>query len=157
MKSKELKIYNIPREVPPMLTLTVKPTQFISIILFLSIGLMFLFSAYSVLFLSVIAVCLFALVAMPDRTLLEIYNNLLVVYDSRQINTCYCIYWEELLNWQYVKSADGDKIIFVLIDGQEIKSDIYRSSNLFILLNTFAKGKEKKVAKKRREYFNNRG
>ncbi len=149
MKSKELKIYNIPRETPPLLTMSIKPTKQLVITLLAALLGSIILNEYSVFFLVIVAICLYALVAMPDRTLLEVYEGVLVVYDDLQHNTCYCIYWEDLLTWQYIKNQNGDKLTIKLTDGLEIKTDIYRSSRLLYFLNVFAKGKEKKVIRKR--------
>lgn len=149
MKSKELKIYNIPREHPPLLTMTIKPRRFLFFLLWVSLFVFCFSTDYSMLGLVVSAISLFALVAMPDRTLLDVYESMLVVYDSRQLDTCFCIWWDELLNWQYIRRHYTDKLRFELIDGQHIECDIYRSRKLFFYLNTLARGKEKKVVRKR--------
>lgn len=149
MKSKELKIYNIPRENPPLMTMTIKPRKLLIIILWCSIAVFCLSQTYSMVGLVSCAICMFALVAMPDRTLLDIYESMLVIYDSHQMDSCFCIYWEELLTWQYIRSQQGDHLRVELIDGQHVECDIYRSHKLFYYLNTFAKGKEKKLVRKR--------
>lgn len=149
MKSKELKIYNIPKEDAPLLTMTIKPRKFLFVILWLSIILFCISPEYSVIGMVACAICLFALVAMPDRTLLDIYESLLVIYDSHQLDNCYCIYWDEVLTWQYARLQQGDRLRIELIDGQRIECDIYRSHKLMFYLHTLAKGKEKKMIRKR--------
>ena len=149
MKSKELKIYNIPRDKPPLLVLTVKPRQLLFVILLMSIALFCLNHAYSMISLVAGAICLFALVAMPDRTLLEVYESMLIIYDSRRMDSCHCIYWEEILHWQYIREQHKDCLRIELIDGRCIECDCFRNNKLIFYLNFFAQNKEKKIVRRR--------
>ncbi len=149
MRSKELKIYNIPKENLPLHTMGVKPRQAILFFLLVGIGITAFYPMYMTLGLSFIAVCLFALVAMPDRRLLDIYESFIIIYDSRILNMCYCIYWEDILTWQYIRKVEGDQLQLELVDGQLVTCDAYRSRKLFLYLQTLARGKEKKVIRKR--------
>ncbi len=149
MKSKELKIYNIPREKPPLLAMNIKPRKLLFVLLWMAL-LLFCFSpTFSVLGLVASAICLFALVAMPDRPLLDIYETMLVVYDDHLPDTCFCIYWDELLSWQYIRTQQTDRLRLELVDGQHVECDIFRSRKLFFYLNLLAHGKEKKLIRKR--------
>ncbi len=149
MKSKELKIYNIPRDGASLLVLTVKPRKQLIFVLSFSLTLIILSPEFYMLGLVLAAISLFAIVAMPDRTLVEAYYSMLVVYDSRQIDTCFCVYWEDILNWQYIKKPDHDKMRIELIDGQIVEFDCFKDKKLMMLMNNLAHGKEKKLIKKR--------
>lgn len=150
MKSKELKIYNIPQENSVLLTMSIKPRRLLSIIMWVSMIILFTSQTYSVIGTVGAAISIFALVAMPDRVLLSITETMVVVYDSQQPDTCFCIYWDELLNWQYARKQNYDKLYFELVDGQKIACDIYPSRKLFFYLNLFASGKEKKMRKRKK-------
>lgn len=149
MKSKELKIYNIPRDKPPFLSMNIKPRRLLICVLWGSVILSCLNFEWSVIGLCGSAISVFALVAMPDRTLLDIYEDKIVVYDSRQMDNCFCIFWDELLTWQYIRGTYTDRLRLELIDGQHAECDVYRSRKLFFYLHLFAKGKEKKIVKRR--------
>jgi len=149
MKSKELKIYNIPRDNPPFMTMTIKPRWLLICLFWSSIVFSCLNFDWSMVGFAGIAISIFALVAMPDRTLLDIYEDKIVVYDSRQMDTCFCIFWDELLTWQYIRGVHTDRLRLEMIDGQYAECDVYRSRKLFFYLRLFAKGKEKKLVRKR--------
>lgn len=150
MKSKILKIRNIPANHVVFFRMNVKPTEILSAILLLSILFLFLDAPFPTIGLITCTVVCFALVATPDRTLLEMNEQFMVFYSPKDPSECAILYWDEILSWQYVKQRQCDHLKVELINGDLHDSEVYFDKRLIRMLNAHAPGKEKKTGRKRK-------
>lgn len=146
-KSRTLKIRNIPMSLV-LYRMRIKPTSFLLCMFGVGIGLVFLSEPYTTFGLLLCTTVAFALIAMPDRTLLDINLDYLMFYDPKEPDTCTILYWDEIVSWQYQKQRSCDHLVVELIDNSVHSCEVYRSSRLIKLLNQFAPGKEKRVQRR---------
>lgn len=150
MKSKTLKIRNIPAGHVTFFRMNVKPTEFLSAILLVAIFFLFLDAPFPTIGLIACTVVCFALVATPDRTLLEMNDCFVTFYSPKDSSECSILFWDEILLWQYVKQRQCDHLKIELINGDVYDSEVYFDRRLIRLMNAYAPGKEKKMSRKRK-------
>ncbi|MBP3400009.1 MAG: hypothetical protein J6K75_09650 [Erysipelotrichaceae bacterium] len=150
MKSKTLKIRNIPTGNPAFFRMNVKPIEYLTAILIVSIVFLFCDAPLPTVGLILCTVICFALVATPDRTLLEINELFIVFYSPKDSTECSILYWDEILTWQYQKQRQCDHLKIELINGDVYDSEVYHDMRLIRLLQTYAAGKEKKTSRRRK-------
>ena len=150
MKSKTLKIRNIPSGRLVFFRMNVKPTEVLVAILVVSILFLFMDAPFPTIGLISSTVVCFALVATPDRTLLDMNDEFMTFYSPKDSSECTILYWDEILKWQYVKQRQCDHLRVELINGDVFDSEVYYDARMIRLLNAYAQGKEKKVSRKRK-------
>lgn len=150
MKSKTLKIRNIPTEYLVFFRMNVKPTEYLTAILIVSIIFLFCDAPLPTIGTILCTVICFALVATPDRTLLEMNEAFMTFYSPKDPSECTILYWDEILTWQYQKKRQCDHLKVELINGDVYDSEVYNSLRLIKLLQAYAPGKEKKTSRKRK-------
>lgn len=150
MKSKTLKIRNIPSGRLVFFRMNVKPTEVLVAILVVSILFLFMDAPFPTIGLISSTVVCFALVATPDRTLLDMNEEFMTFYSPKDSSECTILYWDEILKWQYVKQRQCDHLRVELINGDVFDSEVYYDMRMIRLLNAYAQGKEKKVSRKRK-------
>lgn len=150
MKSKTLKVRNIPAGRLVFFRMNVKPTEYLSALLVVMIMFLFMNAPFPTIGLIGSTVLCFALVATPDRTLLDMNEEFMTFYSPKDVSECAILYWDEILNWQYVKHRQCDHLKIELINGDVHDSEVYYDKRLIRLLNLYAAGKEKKTSKKRK-------
>ena len=150
MKSKTLKIRNIPSGRLVFFRMNVKPTEVLVGILVVSILFLFMDAPFPTIGLISSTVVCFALVATPDRTLLDMNEEFMTFYSPKDSSECTILYWDEILKWQYVKQRQCDHLRVELINGDVFDSEVYYDARMIRLLNAYAQGKEKKVSRKRK-------
>lgn len=150
MKSKTLKIRNIPSGRLVFFRMNVKPTEVLIGILVVAILFLFMDAPFPTIGLIASTVVCFALVATPDRTLLDMNDEFMTFYSPKDSSECTILYWDEILKWQYVKQRQCDHLRVELINGDVFDSEVYYDARMIRLLNAYAQGKEKKVSRKRK-------
>jgi hypothetical protein len=150
MKSKTLKVRNIPIGRSVFFRMNVKPTEYLSGILVLSILALFMDAPLPTIGLISCTVMCFALVATPDRILLEMNDEFMTFYSPKDVSECTILYWDEILRWQYVRGRQCDHLKVELINGDVHDSEVYYDRRMIRLLNAYAQGKEKKESRKRK-------
>ena len=58
--------------------------------------------------------CLFAELMLPDRLLAEFTDDYLVLFNTRERDSCSLIYWDEIVNWQYEYHSYADTLVILL-------------------------------------------
>ncbi|MEG0176416.1 hypothetical protein [Anaerorhabdus sp.] len=150
MKSKTLKIRNIPKEPPIIATISVKPTAALIVLLFASfIMILFshIFSYFGVILFGVSSFCLFVL---PDRKLLEFTHDYVIFYNCKERGDCTFIYWEDILTWQYIWHPDRDELEIELVDHSVETVECFSKKTVVPLLRAFARDKEKIIQRGKR-------
>ena len=111
MKSKTLKIRNIPSGRLVFFRMNVKPTEVLVGILVVAILFLFMDAPFPTIGLIASTVVCFALVATPDRTLLDMNDEFMTFYSPKDSSECTILYWDEILKWQYVKQRQCDHLL----------------------------------------------
>ena len=103
MKSKVLKIRNLPEEMQVLNEVKVKPIG--SLLVLMLVSGVFIISGSTIAIMGVVllAISSYALLVMPDRILMQFTDEYLVLYNRKNRDECMLIYWDEILLWQYQK------------------------------------------------------
>ena len=107
MKSKELKTYNLPSDDILISTIDAKPYFLFVVLIILGI-ISYLFSISLFYGTLLIIMSLVVLMFTPKVTLMEFFQNYLVMYNKADKNSCLLIYYDEIVSWYYSKSANRD-------------------------------------------------
>ena len=144
MKSKELKAYNLPSDNPISSEINAKPTAlFLLLIVFGIISLAFSIPiSYSSALISIGAICL---IATPRVTLIEFYNDYMVVYNRADRNTCIIIYYNEVASWYYSRGATKDALIIEMEDGSIERVNAFSKTIFETKMSKYLKDKHKKI------------
>lgn len=143
MKSKTLKIRNIPKEPPIIATVRVKPTSQLIVLTFIG-AIFFMFSEMLSYFgLVIICVCSFCLLVMPDRKLIEFTHDFIIIYNCKDRDDCNILFWEDILTWQYIWRADKDELEIELVNHTKENIECFSKSTIVPLLRAYIKEKEK--------------
>ncbi len=150
MKSKILRIRNIPKEPPIIATVSVKPKNGLIVMIFASFIMMIfndLFSYIGVLMFGMSSFCLFVL---PDRKLIDFTHDYIILYNCKERENCSLIYWEDILTWQYIWRADHDDLEIELVDHTVKTIECFSRKTVVPLLRAFVRDKEKVIIKGKR-------
>ena len=93
MKSKVLKIRNLPQEMQVLNEVKVKPIG--SLLALMLVSGVFIISGSSIAIVGVVllAISSYALIVMPDRILMQFTDEFLVLYNRKNRDECMLIYW----------------------------------------------------------------
>lgn len=148
MKSKILKIRNLPQDKTVMYTLQAKPFIFLMTMMIVSIFIA-IFNATNFLYAIVIfLVALFAIVFMPDSLILQFMKEYMVIYHNLRRNECYLVYYDEIKVWQYQWSLQKDYLYLQLIDDAEFCVECFNRRKVKAFLKQCCPNKELKKEKK---------
>lgn len=158
MKSKVLKIRNLPQEMQVLNEVKVKPIG--SLLALMLVSGVFIISGSSIAIVGVVllAISSYALIVMPDRILMQFTDEFLVLYNRKIRDECMLIYWEEILLWQYQKHNNEDQLWLQLTDGQTETIECFNRNKIVPYFKIYAKGKERqlKPARRRRSAVSSR-
>ena len=143
MKSKELKAYNLPSDDVLINQIDAKP-RYLFVILFLlgilSFGLKFP-PIYGVMS---ITLAIILLLYTPKVTLMEFYNDYLVIYNKADKNNCVLIYYDEVSSWYYAWGGRKDYLYIELEDGSTEKIEAFSKTIFESNMNRHLRDKRKK-------------
>ena len=158
MKSKVLKIRNLPQEMQVLNEVKVKPIG--SLLALMLVSGVFIISGSSIAIVGVVllAISSYALIVMPDWILMQFTDEFLVLYNRKNRDECMLIYWEEILLWQYQKHNNEDQLWLQLTDGQTETIECFNRNKIVPYCKIYAKGKERqlKPARRRRSAVSSR-
>lgn len=101
--------------------------------------------------LSLILVSIFMITILPDRVLITFLDDCMVLYNQQDRSMCMLVYYDEVVNWQYVYHAKYDEIIFTLVDGSKEMQEMYSLNSVAASLDEHLKGKKLKSLRIRKE------
>lgn len=101
--------------------------------------------------LSLILVSIFMITILPDRVLITFLDDCMVLYNQQDRSMCMLIYYDEVVNWQYIYHAKYDEIIFTLVDGSKEVQEMYSLNSVVVALDEHLKGKQLKSLRIRKE------
>lgn len=146
MKSMEIKSYNLPSGRLINAKISARP-NLLFLILF-SIAIISFFIKIPVIYgISTIAIVLIALAFMPSVTLMEFYDDYLVMFNKADKNVCQLIFYDEVTSWYYNWGASHDFLYIQLEDGSVEKIEAFSKTLFEKYMNRFLKDKHKKVSK----------
>ncbi len=143
MKSKTLRIRNIPMEPPVIESICVKPTIFLMGMVVFGAMLAMLHIEWMYLGVLIIGIAIFSLVVLPDRKLLEFTYDFMILYNCKDRELCKIVYWDEILSWQVLWRAKRDILEIELVDNSVELLDIVAKGRVITFLRTYVKDKER--------------
>ena len=144
MKSKEIRVRNLPKDDVPFYVSNVKPTSFLIIAMITGICFLWIRSYLQVIGVMVIMVSLFSLLMLPDCKLYEIHQDYIVLYNRHDKSECLIIYYEDMVSWHYEWNPSYDQLVISLVDGSVEKQEVYAKYRIEKWLNSLAPGKQAK-------------
>lgn len=120
MKSKKLKIRNLPKNEKQIDHITAKPMG----ILFGSVvlGFILFFTKYYLIGTILFAMFFYELVCVKDYELVAFYETYAVFFIDKKKENCYIVYYDDILKWDYkTKWNSYDKIDLVFKNGNEVE------------------------------------
>jgi hypothetical protein len=148
VKSKTLKIRNLPQGKKRLACINSKPYLFI--VMFLSFGAYAIWKGYYVVGAIILAVFLFNLFCIPNKVVTEFYEEYAVYYYEQEKDECFILFWEDIASWiYYPKMNDLDLIEIELKDHARICFKCLSKHKTMQYFQMFAPNKEKTKAKVR--------
>ena len=144
MKSKEIRVRNLPKDDVPFYVSNVKPTSFLIIAMIMGICFLWIRSYLQVIGVMVIMVSLFSLLMLPACKLYEIHQDYIVLYNRHDKSECFIIYYEDMVSWHYEWNPSYDQLVISLVDGSVEKQEVYAKYRIEKWLNSLAPGKQAK-------------
>ena len=144
MKSKEIRVRNLPKDDVPFYVSNVKPTSFLIIAMIMGICFLWIRSYLQVIGVMVIMVSLFSLLMLPDCKLYEIHQDYIVLYNRHDKSECFIIYYEDMVSWHYEWNPSIDQLVISLVDGSVEKQEVYAKYRIEKWLNSLEPSKQAK-------------
>ena len=144
MKSKEIRVRNLPKDNVPFYVSNVKPTSFLMIAMIAGICFLWIRTYLQVIGVMVIMVSLFSLLMLPDCKLYAIHQDYIVLYNRHDKSECFIIYYEDMVSWHYEWNPSYDQLVISLVDGSVEKQEVYAKYRIEKWLNSLAPGKQAK-------------
>ena len=142
MKSKELKTYNLPYEDMIIGSIDAKPNFLFSVLIV--IGFISYFSPISFFYgATIIIFSLIILMFTPRVTLMEFFQNYLIMYNKADKNSCVMIYYDEVVSWYYTWSTNHDYLYIELEDGSVERIEAFSKTLFESNMNRFLREKKK--------------
>ena len=143
MKSKELKVYNLPNDSFFISEINAKPTILFLLVFFS--GIISLFFSFSKVYGIIISLTGLACICfMPRAVLIEFYNDYLILYNKADKNTCTIIYYNEVSSWYYTWGTSRDFLVIELEDGSQEKIEAFSKTIFEVNMSRFLKDKHVK-------------
>lgn len=142
MKSKELKVHNLPGEDLLISRIDAKPNLIFT--LFIILGVMSFFLNISFFYgAALILLSINAMIFMPKVTLIEFFQDYFVIYNKADKNRCVMIYYDEVSSWYYSWSTNRDYLYIELEDGSIERIEAFSKTLFESNMNRFLKEKKK--------------
>lgn len=143
MKSKELKTYNLPKDDLLISSIDAKPSFLFLLLTIFGILLLF-FESFRLYGVSILVITLITYLYLPKVTLMEFFQDYLVLYNRADNNTCVLVYYDEVVSWNYTWSANRDYLNIELQNSQKERIEAFSKTIFESNMNRFLKEKKKK-------------
>ena len=147
MKSKELKVYNLPNDRQINQTIDAKPYDLMIITLSAGIIISFLENLTAV-GITVTVISVFCLLFLPKRILMEFSDDYAVLYNRADHNECLMIYYEDVLSWKYQRGVTYDELKISLEDGSSASVEAFSRFRFESVMNLYLREKKVKNTRK---------
>lgn len=152
MKTQKIRVKNLSEaRIRQGINVHVKPLPVLTSML--AIGAILIIASPNLIVagLSLILVSIFMITILPDRVLITFLDDCMVLYNQQDRSMCMLIYYDEVVNWQYIYHAKYDEIIFTLVDGSKEVQEMYSLNSVVAALDEHLKGKQLKSLRIRKE------
>lgn len=152
MKTQKIRVRNLSEaRIRQGINVHVKPLPVLTSML--AIGAILIIASPNLIVagLSLILVSIFMITILPDRVLITFLDDCMVLYNQQDRSMCMLIYYDEVVNWQYIYHAKYDEIIFTLVDGSKEVQEMYSLNSVVAALDEHLKGKQLKSLRIRKE------
>ncbi len=123
LKSKKLKVRNLPERDYKLGDIQSKPYGFI--IFFLLLGIYIAYRSNLLFGILLIGIFLYYLLVNKNQVMTEFYEDFVVFYNERDPQECYIVFWDEIASWTYERGRfDTDRVHVSLKNGEKI---VFRS------------------------------
>lgn len=120
IRSKNLKIRNLPKGDKRMDVINSKPYVFLCLFLFLA--MMMLISKYYLLTILFFFLFLYNFCFIRNTVLVEFFYDYVIFYNQSQKDEAFLLFYSDVLKWEYVHTKkDYDELHMVLKNDQHIK------------------------------------
>ena len=117
VKSKILKIRNIPKNGKKIAEIKAKPYGMI--LLFLCLGLALLCTRFYFLGIIISAVFMYYLVFVKDILLVEFYEEFAVFYLNNGNDECFLLFWEDIYHWDITSSRRDLDVLNIMLKNNQ--------------------------------------
>lgn len=142
MRSKELKVYNLPTDKQALAIIDAKPYGLLMAVLVLGVCLI-LFRISTMYGIATIVVGSCAIMFLPKTILVEFYDDHLVLHNKASKDDCVIIYYEDVTSFIYVRGSLKDYLEIALEDGSIEKVEAYSRIVFEAYMNHYCPGKIK--------------
>ena len=152
MKTQKIRVRNLSEaRIRQGINVHVKPLPVLTSML--AIGAILIIASPNLIVagLSLILVSIFMITILPDRVLITFLDDCMVLCNQQDRSMCMLIYYDEVVNWQYIYHAKYDEIIFTLVDGSKEVQEMYSLNSVVVALDEHLKGKQLKSLRIRKE------
>ena len=152
MKTQKIRIRNLSEaRIRQGVSVHVKPLPVLTTLLAIGAIMIIISPNLIVTGLALILASIFMITILPDRVLITFLDDCMVLYNQQDRSMCMLIYYDEVVNWQYVYHAKYDEIIFTLVDGSTEVQEMYSLYSVAASLDEHLKGKQLKSLRIRKE------
>ncbi|MGM9942204.1 MAG: hypothetical protein ACI32N_09495 [Bulleidia sp.] len=152
MKTQKIRIRNLnDTAVRQGFTVHVKPVPQLTTML--CIGAIMIIANPNLILAGMGLVCIsvFGIAVFPDRSLITFLDDYMVLYNQQDRSMCMIVYYDEVVQWQYVYHKNYDQLVITLVDGSTETQEMYSQHSVSQQLNTHLAGKKRKSSRMRRE------
>lgn len=143
MKSKELKVYNLPLNFKPLLIIDAKPHLWL--LVFALFGIIVCINRSMLSYgIYIIALSISFLLLMPRLVMLEFYDDYMVMHNKANKSDCVLIYYEDIVSWYYNRNPNNDYLFIELEDGRVEKIEAFSKQTFESAMNRFVKDKRRR-------------
>lgn len=117
VKSKILKIRNLPKDGKRIDHVNAKPYLFIMVCLI--IGIVFLFTQLYFVGIIISVLFLYYLVFVRDVVLVEFFEQYAVFYLNNGKDECFLLFWEDIVKWEIINNRSDLDHLNIILRNQE--------------------------------------
>lgn len=117
VKSKILKIRNLPSDGKKVDQIKAKPYGFI--IVFLLFGVALLWTSFYLLGIIITLIFLYYLLFVKDMVLIEFYDRYVVFYLNNGRDECFLLFWEDIMEWSVTSSRRDLDVLNIILKNNE--------------------------------------
>ena len=146
MKSKELKVYNLPKDDLVISSIDAKPTLLFMLIILLGL-ISFAFDIPWMYGTTMLSVGIIAMAFMPRVVMVEFYQDYMILYNRADKDVCILVYYDDVSSWNYVRGVSRDYLYIELQNGRIEKIEGFSKTLFESQMNRFLKDKCRKSSK----------
>lgn len=117
IRSKVLKIRNLPVDGKKIGQIKAKPYGFI--VLFLLTGIAMLFTAFYVVGIIIAGVFTYYLLFVKDILLVEFFETHAVFYLNNGKDECFLLFWDDIDHWEIISSRRDFDVLNIILKNQQ--------------------------------------